>query len=160
MNVGQLFGAEHYEEAAIDIEHPLFVAVTHLELFDEFDIEDDEGPAWFIHLCNLPALTHLSFNSAAHPDALRRILASFPLLQVLLVTFPTTDDTSELFAEYVGELGVADTRLVIATYGDCYDDWEIGARGGDDIWVWAEEVIARQKQDFSDIFTASLIPLH
>ncbi len=34
----------------------------------------------------------------------------------------------------------------VATYVDYYNDWETGARGGEDIWVRAEEFIARKRR--------------
>ncbi|KAJ7617701.1 hypothetical protein DFH06DRAFT_1342848 [Mycena polygramma] len=122
LDVGQLFRDEASgEEEPINLEHPLFSTVTHLDVFDDFEtfVDDPEvASEWVQSLCALPAL----------------------------VAFPATEiDDAKGYMEYVAP-DVTDMRFVVATYADYYDDWETGARGGHDIWAHAEEFIARKRR--------------
>ncbi|KAJ7603287.1 hypothetical protein DFH06DRAFT_1488155 [Mycena polygramma] len=149
LDVGQLFRDEASgEEEPINLEHPLFSTVTHLDVFDDFEtfVDDPEvASEWVQSLCALPALTHLAFSTPAM-EVLRSALDSCPGLRVLLVAFPATEiDDAKGYMEYVAP-DVTDMRFVVATYADYYDDWETGARGGHDIWAHAEEFIARKRR--------------
>ncbi|KAJ7093493.1 hypothetical protein C8R44DRAFT_890716 [Mycena epipterygia] len=62
VNLGDLFRNKGNEVVSVDLEHPLFASLTHLDLFDEMDIEDDEGQDWLKSLSTLPALTHFGFS--------------------------------------------------------------------------------------------------
>ncbi|KAJ7463542.1 hypothetical protein FB451DRAFT_1562046 [Mycena latifolia] len=149
-NLSELFRDEDDEDqdegdSPVDFEHPVFAAVTHLDVFDEleFDGEYDESMDWLKGLATLPALTHLALNSPVHPDVLQHILAAAPQLQVFLVAFTQLEaDTAEAFAQ---EVTFADPRLVVATHAEYFADWERGARGGEDIWVRVEGFLERKR---------------
>jgi len=132
--------------ARVDLTHPLFATVTHLDVFDEVDIEDEDPTdlAWLLHASSLPALTHLSFNTLPNPLFLEKILANCPQLRVLMVVFGAKEE--DMAVGYMGDITIADPRFVVATYADYYRDWEVGARGADDIWVRAEEFISRKRR--------------
>jgi hypothetical protein len=146
VDVRQLFRESENkdEDSPVDLEHPLFAAVTHLDIFDDIDIEEEqpEGMQWLQSLSILPALTHLAFSTAPNPQVLHDVLENCPRIRVLLVVFPITDTNGA--KAYMEELSIVDARLVVATYIDYYSDWERGARGGEDIWVRAEKFIARK----------------
>ncbi|KAJ7264516.1 hypothetical protein B0H12DRAFT_229950 [Mycena haematopus] len=148
VDVGQLFNDEDEdgEESAVDLEHPLFAAVSHLDILDGFDIEDAEpqGLEWLRHLATLPALTHLSFSSTPpNPFIVQEILQNCPLIRVLVVAFADKDkDGADTYLEHSN---ISDSRFVVVTSMDYYEDWERGARGEDDVWARAAEFISRKE---------------
>ncbi|KAF7335056.1 hypothetical protein MVEN_02256100 [Mycena venus] len=145
VEIGQLFGLDNDEhdeedltEPEIDLEHPLFTCVTH----DEVDVENEEPArlAWLLSASALPALTHLSFNTQPNPLFLEKIPTNNHRLRVLMVAFSAKEEDAAVgFIEEI--TGIADPRLVVATHAHYYSDWEIGVRGGDDIWIRAEEFL-------------------
>ncbi|KAJ7342807.1 hypothetical protein DFH08DRAFT_235803 [Mycena albidolilacea] len=142
-----VYGRDDSTELEVDLDHPLFGAVTHLDLFDEVDIEDEEPEqlAWLLQdPSKLPALTHLAFNTQPNPLVLQKLLTRYPQLHVLIVAFNAKEE--DLAAGYMEELTIADLRLVVATYANYYIDWELGARGGDDLWVRSEEFVSRKRR--------------
>jgi hypothetical protein len=154
MDVRQLFGLDNdvYDrdgstELEVDLDHPLFGAVTHLDLFDQVDIEHEEPEqlVWLLQdPSKLPALTHLAFNTQPNPLVLQKLLTSYPQLHVLIVAFNA--DEEDLAVGYMEELTIADPRLVVATYANYHIDWELGARGEDDLWVRSEEFVSRKRR--------------
>ncbi|KAJ7064207.1 OPT oligopeptide transporter protein-domain-containing protein [Mycena amicta] len=136
---------------SVDLSHPLFRSVTHLDILDAIDPEDEElaDMPWLLNgnlgAASLPALTHLSFNSPPHPVALSSIMqSSFPAggdstLKVLLIVFTASE--AALAFDYV--VMCPDPRVVVATDKDYYANWERGARGSaeDDIWLQAEQLV-------------------
>ncbi|KAJ7108397.1 hypothetical protein C8R43DRAFT_1162507 [Mycena crocata] len=129
-------------EPNIDLTHPLFRAVTHLDLFDDISVDGDE---WLQQLSTLPALSCLHVNGGAHPAVLRDILADCPSLAVLLVAFHQSE--ASIARMFILEADFTDARMVVGLYYlDYSTEWELGARGGDDLWVHAERFVARKKQ--------------
>ncbi|KAJ7266172.1 hypothetical protein C8J57DRAFT_1469958 [Mycena rebaudengoi] len=136
------------EDWAVDLQHPLFAAASHLDIFDYFDIEKEEPEAmrWLKHLSALPALTHLAFSSPPNPQVMYSVLDSCPRIDVLLIMFPVIrKNTAKEYLKHIAD-DFCDSRFVAAIYKDYYSDWELGARGGKDIWARAEEFIARKKR--------------
>ncbi|KAJ7479453.1 hypothetical protein B0H11DRAFT_1276209 [Mycena galericulata] len=133
----------------VNMNHPLFAAVSHLNILDWFDIEDEEPQAmqWLKDLSRLPALTHLAFGSPPHPQVMSTVLDSCPRLDALLAMFPVINNKQDAAKEYLEYIGgaISDSRFVVAMYNEYDTDWELGARGGNDIWARAEEFIARKK---------------
>ncbi|KAJ7891955.1 hypothetical protein B0H13DRAFT_2038916 [Mycena leptocephala] len=114
----------------VDLEHPLFAAVTHLEILDSHEFENDtaEGMEWLLNLSALPVITHLSLSGTPpNPAILKNILKSCPHLRALIVAFPVGDEVGACAYVEVIET-VKDARLV-------------GARGSEDIWVKAEKFV-------------------
>ncbi|KAF8202647.1 hypothetical protein K438DRAFT_1965139 [Mycena galopus ATCC 62051] len=134
------------EESAVDLQHSLFAALTHLDVLDDIDVEDEEPQAleWLRHLSTLPALTHLSFSSTPpNPQIVDDVLRACPLIHVLIVAFSISDKEGP--DTYLEHSSISDIRFVMVAFVDYYRDWELGARGGEDIWVRAEEFISRKK---------------
>ncbi|KAJ7479439.1 hypothetical protein B0H11DRAFT_2027435 [Mycena galericulata] len=141
---GQIFG----QHRAVNMKHPLFAAISHLDILDDFEIDEAEPEAmhWLRHLASLPALTHLAFNSPPHPQVLSSVLNTCPRINALLVMYHVVNqDPAKEYLEYIGG-AISDSRFVVTMYKDYYADWEQGARGGNDIWALAEEFIARKKR--------------
>ncbi|KAK7022387.1 tyrosinase central domain-containing protein [Favolaschia claudopus] len=149
----------------VDLDHPLFACITHLDLFEEVYIEEEDEPEdllWLTHPqapAKMPNLEYLGFNTQLHPSFLRAILQRYQQLRVLVVGFTATDEESAVgFLEQVTEqtaamfeedgeerVGVGMERLVVGTYDNPYQDWERGVRGGEDVWVRAEEFVRRKR---------------
>ncbi|KAF7342062.1 hypothetical protein MVEN_01793500 [Mycena venus] len=143
-----IFGHSDDKECAVHLQDPLFAAASHLDIFDHFNInqEEPEEMLWLKHLSALPALTHLAFSSPPNSRVIHSVLDSCPRIDVLLIVFPVIGkNTAKEYLEYIAD-DISDNRFVVAIYKDYYSDWELGARGGKDIWVRAEEFIARQKR--------------
>ncbi|KAJ7059737.1 hypothetical protein C8F01DRAFT_1370603 [Mycena amicta] len=129
----------------IDPAHPVFSHVTHLSLHDNLDdarIRERVCAA----LPGMPSLTHLrlKFRPPELSNAtLRHILTACLQLEVLLLT---TDDP------HVSGVGypIDDPRLVWGRLGDYFEpfwaDWERGANGLLDMWVLAEQMVKKQRQ--------------
>lgn len=78
-------------------------------------------------------------------EALHPIIEACPRLVVAIVGFWHGEDTEEVL-EVLEQLAVTDSRLVAMAFIDYTEDWEIGARGGDDYWVRAEAFVARKRR--------------
>ncbi|KAJ7448996.1 hypothetical protein FB451DRAFT_758690 [Mycena latifolia] len=123
----------------INFGHPLFASVTHLDVFDTlYDVEQLEG------IATLPVLTHLALNTSVDAAFLKQILEACTSLQVLIVAFneEVVDDANALAMD----ITFVDPRLVVATYNEYFPDWELGARGGADIWRRADDFVARKRR--------------
>ncbi|KAJ6546092.1 hypothetical protein DFH09DRAFT_653706 [Mycena vulgaris] len=146
VDLGELFAKEdgNDEDPTVDLGHPLFASITHLDVFDELAPDDEHDPDWLTGLAALPALTHLSFSSLVNPETLERILKASTRIQILVVTFAALE--ADVAREFVRELDVHDPRLVVTTYKEYFADWEQGARGGDDIWVRAEHFLEQKRR--------------
>ncbi|KAJ7198169.1 hypothetical protein GGX14DRAFT_573730 [Mycena pura] len=134
-HLGSLFP----ELGAIDLTHPSFACITHLQLLD--DLDDAETRT---HICAalpvLPALTHLLLAREPPLDALRTILQECPRLELLLIM--------ELHWQANFGRDYPDARVVGGTYfghSDYWDQWEAGAAGFPNYWTRAEEFIAKKR---------------
>jgi hypothetical protein len=143
------------EGITVNIGHPLFSTVSHLDILDEIDPEG-LGPEWLNDLSTLPALTHLSFNIPLNSEIFHTILQACPCIQVFIAAFHVSEK-AEAHA-YVEAMSIRDIRFVVATYNNHYGDWELGTKGGADIWVRVEEFISRKKRgEIEGVYT--FIPL-
>ncbi|KAJ7645227.1 hypothetical protein DFH06DRAFT_1136689 [Mycena polygramma] len=144
---GDLFGSD----AAVDLTHPLFSTVTHLDVFDYIDFEGDDeghGTEWLRNLPVLPALTHLRLNSPPTEETLRDTLKGCSQLRILVVTFDDTDECSfGAYSQAVREsFQITDPRVVLTDLDSYSADWEKGARGVADIWSWAEKRVHKSSR--------------
>ncbi|KAJ7699042.1 hypothetical protein B0H17DRAFT_317742 [Mycena rosella] len=103
------------------------------------------------------SLTHLAFEAPNEPNPLiHNILGATPRIQVLLIVFDVSYGPQA--SSFVEGIDFLDPRLVVALYDDYCRDWERGARDGKDIWMRAEEFVARKRQGeitgASDLFVA------
>ncbi|KAJ7150683.1 hypothetical protein C8R46DRAFT_1123902 [Mycena filopes] len=129
-----------FDGAPVDLTHAAFAALTHLDLFDDVEVEHVMDVLPQIPL--LPALTHLSLDSDIPRRDVLGVLAQCPRLQVLLVSWPAADEVYAL----VCFPHVYDVRYVIGTYRDYWREWEAGARGGPDLWSRAADFVARKRR--------------
>ncbi|KAJ7229897.1 hypothetical protein GGX14DRAFT_581579 [Mycena pura] len=128
--------------AAIDLTHPLFASLTHLDAFDETEKGEDNTICAQIPL--LPALTHLCLNSPVAWAQVETLLAECPRLRVLAFVVSGPHIT-----QWVQNGSIRDARLVVTAYNhnhwDYWRHWEIGAAGGRDVWAWADEFVAKKR---------------
>ncbi|KAJ7699025.1 hypothetical protein B0H17DRAFT_1196611 [Mycena rosella] len=138
VRLGDLFSDDR-DPDAIDLGHPMFGSMTHLDLLDDLR-------GWMQRFSTLPALTHLAF-TGPHLENLpimQGILEASPRIQVLLLSFFFgEEDDARLVA---ARIKFVDARVVVGLYGDYRTDWERGARSGDDQWIRAEKFVARKRR--------------
>ncbi|KAJ7779619.1 hypothetical protein B0H16DRAFT_1682996 [Mycena metata] len=111
-----------------------FAALTHL------DIRNAAFNDWRLYsgLAHAPALTHLSFRDKFQSSVLRGALAHCTKLRALGIIWSPSRRAVD-----VKEGEVVDARLFMVVC-DALEEWEIGARGGRDIWARAEPFIAKK----------------
>ncbi|KAJ7465970.1 hypothetical protein FB451DRAFT_1138083 [Mycena latifolia] len=132
-----LFG----ENMVVDLTHPLFEFITHLDVLDVAD--DDDVILMCSRIPVLPALTHLCLNGQVLWHAVDALLAECPRLG-LLANFWHRD--LALFAyQYAQDTPVHDPRFVVGLYEDYNSDWEAGAKGLPDFWSRADDFVARKR---------------
>ncbi|KAJ7433196.1 hypothetical protein FB451DRAFT_1572644 [Mycena latifolia] len=114
------------------LDHPLFLSVTHLDIYDE---TSDDAKNWedWSHLASLPALTHVCLSEEMAKAILAQLVAECRNLLIVLVI---ADNNT---------LTVTDPRVVVASL-DYAEDWTKGAWGGDDMWVRAERFVAQKRR--------------
>ncbi|KAJ7445068.1 hypothetical protein FB451DRAFT_1412890 [Mycena latifolia] len=106
------------------LDHPLFLSVTHLDIYDE-TFDDVKNWKDWSHLASLPALTHVCLSEEMAKAILAQLVAECRNLLIVLVIAD------------INTLTVTDPRVVVASL-DYAEDWTKGAWGGDDMWVRAE----------------------
>ncbi|KAF8185826.1 hypothetical protein K438DRAFT_1836390 [Mycena galopus ATCC 62051] len=121
-----------FRGTALDFTHPLFSHLTHLEL--------TESLIGWQGLALIPNLTHLAFQHQISLSVFEGVLATCPTLRVLVCLLDFQDDSD--LAKSLHSL-VQDTRFVCMLSPNFVEDWEIGARRGEDFWVRAERFIAQ-----------------
>ncbi|KAJ7059710.1 hypothetical protein C8F01DRAFT_217957 [Mycena amicta] len=158
VDVGELFTGHGVFESPrqvsrvrleIDPAHPVFAHVTHLSLHDNLD-DARTRERVCAALPGMPSLTHLrlKFRPPELSNAtLRHILTACPQLELLLLTTDDTDVSGEGYP-------IDDPRLVWGRMDDHYEpfwaDWERGANGLLDMWVLAEQMVKKQRQQMND----------
>ncbi|KAJ7757566.1 hypothetical protein B0H16DRAFT_1689581 [Mycena metata] len=122
-----------------------FTYLTHLDIFGLFP----KG-LWPV-FGMLPRLTHLSLTDTVSPELISAALGTCPVLQLLVVVWggdpviSPPPDQSKIST---------DPRFCIVLCSLFEIDWELGARGGRDVWRRAEEAVAnktRERQKGSDV---------
>ncbi|KAJ7664498.1 hypothetical protein DFH06DRAFT_324443 [Mycena polygramma] len=139
-----LFGGS----GAVDLDHALFRAVTHLDLFDV------DTRALLPNVGTLPALTHLCVGSHVPRVTALQVLVDCPRLALLLMQWHVSD-AEEDSADYESAVAaytvarvpcVYDVRFVIGRFAAFWDDWATGARGGYDAWASTDRFVARKRK--------------
>ncbi|KAK6984067.1 hypothetical protein R3P38DRAFT_3108972 [Favolaschia claudopus] len=126
-----------------------FTSITHLDLFQGADCggmaSKTKWQKW-AGLATLPSLTHLALSPSIAEGILQRITEEMPRILLLVVTcYSWGRGEGILFAEN-SLLTVRDPRIVVIVIQAKYEeDWRLGAWGGDDAWVRAEEFVARKR---------------
>ncbi|KAJ6592517.1 hypothetical protein B0H19DRAFT_1245385 [Mycena capillaripes] len=132
-----LFGGS----VSVDLAHPAFRSITHLDMFDAIDGLDSVWP----QISTLPALTHLALHRSAprHIPIMMTVLLECPRLELLLILW-------SLYAEshYASQQipHVYDVRFVMGMYNSYIVDWEAGAKGLPDMWSRADDFVARKRR--------------
>ncbi|KAJ6550048.1 hypothetical protein B0H19DRAFT_1160290 [Mycena capillaripes] len=123
--------------------HLLFRGITHLDVLNT----PPRGWHAWSGLALLPRLTHLSFRISRTYvpfSVCNGVLLHCRLLRVLALVYEN-QETLPTAATY--PVLDTDPRLVTIPLaeGDLIEDWQIGARGGRDHWVVAEELVRAQR---------------
>lgn len=114
-----------------------FDALTHLEVINV-------SAAWdqWRQLALLPRLTHLVLGCGTPGEApVERALAECAALEVLVLPY-----AGEVLLGDLANLAEVqkDPRVVLLHFsGEYLDDWEVGARGGEDFWITAEKRVEK-----------------
>ncbi|KAJ7499949.1 hypothetical protein FB451DRAFT_1207059 [Mycena latifolia] len=126
-----------FGKSGVDFGHTLFSRLTHLDMFDSTPLD-----AWAVAFGQLPHLTHLSV-WPGKPAFFRGVLQHCAQLEVLALVFTDQYGLQEGLEEYrfFGD----DPRSVLMSVDDFLNDWEVGARGGEDFWVRAERFIEKRR---------------
>ncbi|KAJ6538917.1 hypothetical protein B0H10DRAFT_2203818 [Mycena sp. CBHHK59/15] len=103
---------------------------------------EDDLPIWR-HLAALPVLTHLCLNNEVPGELVRTIFAESHL-HTLVNMWPY--DARLRAMEVSQDPPVQDARFVVLMLEDWRNDWDLGARGGDDFWIRADMFIAEKRR--------------
>jgi len=133
-----LFGDHRY----IDMTHPAFTSITHLDIFDEIEAGETKICPY---LPMLPVLTHLCLNNNVPSDAIQKLLTDCPLLELLVVLWP--DGRA---SEWAKNTSFCDMRFVVAVCRDYWGDWERGAQGRPNFWSVADWFVAQKRNGAID----------
>ncbi|KJA15483.1 hypothetical protein HYPSUDRAFT_365767 [Hypholoma sublateritium FD-334 SS-4] len=117
-----------------------FDALTHLEVINVTAAWDQ-----WRQLALLPRLTHLVLGCGMPSDApVERVLEECAALEVLVLPYTDVDDIL-LDNPTLAEVQ-KDPRVVLLNLTwDPLDEWEVGARGGEDLWVTAEKRVKKAR---------------
>ncbi|KAJ7270805.1 hypothetical protein C8J57DRAFT_1226438 [Mycena rebaudengoi] len=130
MSVEDLFTYYIDGSPEVDLEHPLFETVTHLDILDDVLNDEEEDKEWLEQLPP-PSLSMI-----------RHILSECHRLCVLIV-----EPDAQSARNFLDSIDVKDPRLVVdAKKIDYCDDWEAGARGGEDMWARADAFVAAKNK--------------
>ncbi|TFK66750.1 hypothetical protein BDN72DRAFT_961533 [Pluteus cervinus] len=117
----------------------IFSKVTHLDLLTPLSIDED--------LTYLPKLTHLSIlpNTSAEMVEFFLDRARCPALKVVIFWGPSEGEFAELDDDEWAQYQAKNSRVV---WVKCNPrrDWELGARGGVDMWMFVEGIVASRDQ--------------
>ncbi|KAJ7896121.1 hypothetical protein B0H13DRAFT_2034438 [Mycena leptocephala] len=122
----------------LDLAHPLFASLTHLDLFDT----NDEGLTQILaHIPTLPVLTHLALDSAVLQDPVETLLVECTRLKLLLVLWHLVEEYESAQIPQV-----YDVRFVIGLCpADYWDDWEAGATGRPHFWSLGDDFVTQKR---------------
>ncbi|KAJ6582497.1 hypothetical protein DFH09DRAFT_869997, partial [Mycena vulgaris] len=128
------------EGEGTDFSHPLFTHITHLDLDRWYE---SSWPAW-AGLAQSPRLAYLTFHHNLVPASIcQDALAHCTSLQVLAIVSPDQHALRRYFPEFAEV--AADLRFVMVVVAEKLEDWEMGARGGEDYWVVAECLVQKRR---------------
>ncbi|KAJ6600215.1 hypothetical protein B0H10DRAFT_2083383 [Mycena sp. CBHHK59/15] len=128
-----LFGGN----SCIDLTHPLFDSITHLDIYDEIGEK-----RILTRISALPALTHLCFNEEVAWGIIRAVLRDCPRLELLanFCSFP-----GDVFRERAQDPPVRDVRFVMGMYADHWIDYDVGVKGLSDFWSVLDDFVAGKR---------------
>ncbi|KAJ7111263.1 hypothetical protein C8R44DRAFT_883087 [Mycena epipterygia] len=124
--------------------HPLFATITHLILTHLNLMKPGFHWTHFSGLAQMPCLTHLSFDDILSPVVVcEHALRDCESLEVLALSFSKMVLVESLVDTYAPL--ATDPRFVMLLATHRIRDWETGARGGDDYWVRADELVRKRR---------------
>ncbi|KAJ6505084.1 hypothetical protein C8R45DRAFT_544196 [Mycena sanguinolenta] len=117
---------------------PLFLTITHLELFVFTRAADDSVDRVWGNICLIPRLTHLALNAHLQDSLSHAALCRHTQLQCIVFFSPWRSLDGSLLCE--------DSRFVcIEEELDYYNDWLNGAVFGEDYWALADTFLAARR---------------
>ncbi|KAJ7615205.1 hypothetical protein DFH06DRAFT_1239827, partial [Mycena polygramma] len=125
--------------AALDLKHPLFHSVTHLDLIGLTGVGDV-----LEQVTTLTTLTHLSVSRSSPRRRVLAVLGKCPHLMLLLVKAISIVQWAAYSEEHIPH--VYDVRFVEGTYPSRWTDWQAGAKGLSDSWAQADDFVARKRK--------------
>ncbi|KAJ7115140.1 hypothetical protein C8R43DRAFT_125409 [Mycena crocata] len=128
----------------LNLRHPMFQSITHLAIRQDNIFVESEGWQQWSPLASLPELTHLCLPENVSRAIISDALAECPRLLVVVTAFWTDGQIWEA-QEFARTIAVSDPRVVVMAVEDFHSDWETGARGGDDFWTRADDLVARKR---------------
>ncbi|KAJ7263937.1 hypothetical protein C8J57DRAFT_1626513 [Mycena rebaudengoi] len=138
-----------FRDLPVDLRHPLFNSVTHLDLFDA---RNEFNNKIYRQLPLLPALTHLCLKSELPRSLPLRILKGCSNLRVLVNAREQLEDPAHRaqLVEFERNPPVADARFVVAfvimSFNRFWTDLDIIGRGVRPLWAHADELIAKKSR--------------
>ncbi|KAJ6472194.1 hypothetical protein C8R47DRAFT_1146823 [Mycena vitilis] len=132
--------------AQVNFTHRLFAQLTHLEVFDSYEIGRSE--TW-CNIARIPHLTHLSFYDPKSVDIWLTLLRTCPCLCFLI-------GTGSLLSGFQAALKaknelMEDLRVVLVDCALPVTDWQAGACTGNNRWARAEELVAKRRAGQVDV---------
>ncbi|KAJ6494952.1 hypothetical protein DFH09DRAFT_1337493 [Mycena vulgaris] len=123
------------------LDHTAFANITHLAMFDA--VKSCTWEEWH-ELEDLPSLTHLCLGDEISLSLLRGVLRNCKTLRVFINLWRDFKEIQP--EEYCESVGMSDARFVMLETGDWVYEWEIGVRGGQDMWDRAQKFIADKER--------------
>ena len=130
-----------------------FLNLTHLEIL--FPSAFKYWEKWDV-LTQFPKLTHICIEGAIRVRDVLKLLHC-PRLKLLIVVTSNSDRDRQ---DSDGLYGVEDNRLVLLeaeNYVDVIFDWDKGANGGVDRWMFSELVVLARDSEYPGCFLIHLV---
>ncbi|KAJ7142731.1 hypothetical protein C8R44DRAFT_974319 [Mycena epipterygia] len=131
--------------AGPDLSHPAFTSITHLDLYGApgSGAANEVWEAWS-KLAEMPCLTHLSsYNNSFDLNFCHGILLHCKSLEALAIFFSNATILRAFAPSYATI--ATDPRFVMLVVMNRLRDWEMGAKGDEDRWVRADELVRRRR---------------
>ncbi|KAJ7129890.1 hypothetical protein C8R43DRAFT_1208680 [Mycena crocata] len=125
--------------SAPGLQHSLFANITHLDILDWHD----GGWNKWDGLAGLPRLTHLSFNDDISNSVCQGALDECMTLKVLVIVW-SSREVLETDPYDRAELAM-DPRFAMIVVSKYLEDWEMGARGGEDFWSRTDDFVRNRR---------------
>ncbi|KAJ7038821.1 hypothetical protein C8F04DRAFT_1231925 [Mycena alexandri] len=140
-------------EIFILLKESVLSTVTHLTLLHTDQYKSITWDYW-LRIADLPALTHLCLTANVSRVILPQLLDQCPRLQAVVTTWLTPANSRARVEAFSYVLTTPDPRVVVTNLPDFFDEWERTARCGYDLWMRADEFIARKRRGEIEGFAA------
>ncbi|KAJ7443122.1 hypothetical protein FB451DRAFT_1149776 [Mycena latifolia] len=137
---------------SIDLTHPVFASLTHLEILDP--IYDDDTRI-IAYLPTLPAITHLRLSDNVPWKHVETLLAECPRLELLISLFPRRKESWAVRRARMSP--IHDPRFVITIFRSSPESWEAYQRRPT-TWSVAEDFVALRRSGAIDPSSCLLHP--